>query len=911
MPGRELRDPMQVTDFPKSASLKAHKLLPRRKVLPDDMWISSYNTVERKHIEQEDFCKIELSEHIRSWIPEPPLFQASPSYRLPLTPPALSKEDEDTSVMEVADSKIDGVPANIGTRSPGLSTPVNQRSPPTPDMTPPRKQTKSANLTPPPTCRLPSSRAESFETAREQFSSDDESPRHESPSIPSPRQNWLHTARPSKVRDIGLGLGLESDHDDDRTPTVQTPQPLPEGLEYVTFNGTWGGGRDDVNYQSPSNEPTRVTLRKKLRNLQQRNGAKDSRSSPPYADDHTSSLQRGFSLRERVEKSRHSPASASTERFAEQIDWPMKDDDLDIDARLRQVDNRRFSQMSATSTIVSAMVVETPPQRRRTLRHTNKNPALRATSSPVKESNRSSFVSNDIQHRLVHRNTRITDQLNRRSMASDTSTSLSSGFPRASTETSPAAMIPERGSSLRSSATGGRRHSRNLSHNSTRQQLPNTTTVPDRDIGYFDLQIRRLRPMPAAMPSSSPSTSERIKDKDSPPAIPVRSSSLSAPTSRNVSRTTSLTSTSLQAHNAQKQTEMTLAPSSLRMKEHKNAQTETLGSSNVGDFSALGPQSALVTPFSMTSIHSSTPGTLEVNEATAVNIYPHNNKSILVVQQMARSESQQPEQDAVLIEKADVIFSEPATPTNVHRPKQLVDSPLRNPRQPPTPPAFTIIPPTPAILTPVLEKDAKLERPSSMSTNNGPFAMVRRALSARRYSESFVSPLTRSLSRRNTTTNRRPSVADQSDSKLHPFWRPRGFWEDLSDSESDFGTDGFLVSNTLGTPQKGVVSGPPTLSRRLGSFKFRRRSSHYRGIAIRRKRSSESMHSYEFIQPERKHLNIMPRLGYQVQFVGFAGLQDKFERRKARKEEGRRERERERLRSSIGAVIAQPDARVV
>ena len=53
----------------------------------------------------------------------------------------------------------------------------------------------------------------------------------------------------------------------------------------------------------------------------------------------------------------------------------------------------------------------------------------------------------------------------------------------------------------------------------------------------------------------------------------------------------------------------------------------------------------------------------------------------------------------------------------------------------------------------------------------------------------------------------------------------------------------------------------------------------------------------------------MPRLGYQVQFVGLSGLQDKFERRKVWREEDRRERERVRLRKSIGPVILQSSVR--
>ena len=46
----------------------------------------------------------------------------------------------------------------------------------------------------------------------------------------------------------------------------------------------------------------------------------------------------------------------------------------------------------------------------------------------------------------------------------------------------------------------------------------------------------------------------------------------------------------------------------------------------------------------------------------------------------------------------------------------------------------------------------------------------------------------------------------------------------------------------------------------------------------------------------------MPRLGYRVQFIGLKGLAEKMEKAKVRREEGRRERAREKLRGSIGVV---------
>ena len=87
----------------------------------------------------------------------------------------------------------------------------------------------------------------------------------------------------------------------------------------------------------------------------------------------------------------------------------------------------------------------------------------------------------------------------------------------------------------------------------------------------------------------------------------------------------------------------------------------------------------------------------------------------------------------------------------------------------------------------------------------------------------------------------------------------------------------------------------------------------YRSSAQRRRQSysdnyDNQYYDYEFVQPdrsaERPHGGmVIPRLGYQVQFVGFKGLQERMEKRKEKREEGKRERLREKLRGSIGVVI--------
>ena len=385
--------------------------------------------------------------------------------------------------------------------------------------------------------------------------------------------------------------------------------------------------------------------------------------------------------------------------------------------------------------------------------------------------------------------------------------------------------------------------------------------------------------------------------------------------------------------------------------ETPNAGIASPDEASNGDWSALRPRSSLVTPFSLRSARSSTPGTLEVNEATAISIYPHTNRSILVVQHAPRRNSQPAEHSAVIASNAKFAIP-PGTvqPPVIHEPRRLLDSPLQNPRSPPQPPDFKIIPPTPANVV----NDSSSDRQQVVSAEQTPKRRlsnrVKRAFSARRYSDAFVAPLTRSfsLSHRNTATGGRPaSIGLERDRNLHPLWRPRAFWDsksDESDSDSDFGNDGFLVGNSLGMPTEGVRTFDPprrraSLSNRLGSLRLLgrrrtisepqaykngfydgdvvprpsspRRLSGGRSLGLRHKttkfyRRSRDNASYEFIQPPHSPENIqegggngVPRLGYQVQFVGFKGLAEKV---KERREEARREKVRQRLKGSIDVL---------
>ncbi|KAK8198628.1 hypothetical protein M8818_006495 [Zalaria obscura] len=219
------------------------------------------------------------------------------------------------------------------------------------------------------------------------------------------------------------------------------------------------------------------------------------------------------------------------------------------------------------------------------------------------------------------------------------------------------------------------------------------------------------------------------------------------------------------------------------------------------------------TPMSFSQLSDRTDA-LEVSEATAISIYPHNNNSLLVVQQVARSNSNATTRKPTLAttnlptitnggsesdEQTPVqpIFSSaiiPSTPPARKVEMLQVDSPLKNPRAAPAPPAIKFIPPTPSE-----EADKQLQlvpykSPPDSHESTSPDRPVRRlslVQKARRYSESFVQPFlgrslsTKSRSRYATHRISRPDL-EQRDVNLHPFWRPRGFWDDFSSDSEDF-----------------------------------------------------------------------------------------------------------------------------
>jgi hypothetical protein len=122
-----------------------------------------------------------------------------------------------------------------------------------------------------------------------------------------------------------------------------------------------------------------------------------------------------------------------------------------------------------------------------------------------------------------------------------------------------------------------------------------------------------------------------------------------------------------------------------------------------------------------------------------------------------------------------------------------VDSPLENPRDPPVPPKINFIPPTPME---ELEKELVPGPPGPPERSDShPQRRLSVLQRARRYSDNLITPLfarasnnrTRYASESHGHTHRNPSVpsVNDEDGTLHPFWRPRGFWDGFEDGDSE------------------------------------------------------------------------------------------------------------------------------
>ena len=826
--------------------------------------------------------------------------------RLPPTPPTPPVTNGTLAEHEHEKQAVENTQVSSKVATP--VTPTIQQSPPTPDDTPPRE--RKLSLPRPFLATRPllatqtsliSTRAASFETAREEITSDDDCVFYgfeSSPSLPRTPTiyhrvtNGIHSAGPS-----GLGqspmLGqvhLEQVHNTEKARSATPIRNIEAQDDKVERESNpHQETKHAAAHEIGTNESRSTPQHPILDHATQNRSLLTDAPKPTMSEDTKAGMRRGTSLRDRLKAAeKHSP-SASTENFANIIGWTNtvggEDDEAD----------KRFSGISTMST-VSAMVFDSsPPSKRRgTLRKVTKNNSLRAVSSPLPAPKRvSANSSSDSPHRLMHKKARLSND-NRLSFGSEPSRSqsLSSSAVLPKPEIIKVAVIPERTSSLQSSSQSSRRHS--LSSHSARTHSKKGSENPQKPPSSW----QRKR--------TASGSAERGRQEEPTVVVPPRKSSLSAATSRSASRSNSISSEHYRSQRKKAETDLrktldqmesdrlvlslrtvqqpeqaegtpTRAPRHASQNSTGTAQTGTtttyLQSQSPGaaDWAALRPPSALQTPFSQPSYQSASP---EINEATAVNLFPHNNTSLQVIDSMITDESRAVKE----VGKSQYVKDDVA----------CTQSSLRNPRRPPQVPDFR-----PQVPPPTLQDGVN-------GHLSGRFGSLRKRPESKT-GDSFMKTLSRGLSLKNT----RSRIRTEDDGKLDHFWKPKGFWDDIKrdgdmHSEDDSDSDADLqqdrgVMNSLGLPQeRTVITGPMSLIRRISE---RRRQDRQRNLS-----SKSSTSSLAMLRASKK-LYRTHTFGMNLRFLGLRDVKDQLMYARYRKEEQRREQRRQELRGKIGNEI--------
>ncbi|UZP36013.1 hypothetical protein NXS19_003829 [Fusarium pseudograminearum] len=323
---------------------------------------------------------------------------------LPPTPPRHSRQPSDNSSGKTSSPAATDVslrtPQPSHLRSP--STPPNQKSPPTPDVTPPHHSTSRPKLLRPvasdragSNTTIGESQSGSFTTAREDpLSSEDEG---KSANTKNSRQNARHVSDTSTrvPRPDALASAL----------ALANFAPRSEGSSVSrSLGGDWGhndsdwGSVSEVEQEWDHNLQRMVTVKKRPEPLDVMRSS-PARRAKLIEPNKTTSTQaakavRGMPLHQRTE--------ALSTRGPSIRDIPLSA----ASSTVGSSDLRRMSvasNKSTVSTVVEAYLLDTTPKRQRTLRHVRKQTLLReptnASSVSTTDSLRSDRSQNDARMR--------------------------------------------------------------------------------------------------------------------------------------------------------------------------------------------------------------------------------------------------------------------------------------------------------------------------------------------------------------------------------------------------------------------------------------------------------------------------------------------------------------------------------
>lgn len=911
--------------------------------------------------------------HSDSSLPSSPLIPPFANHGhdagLPPTPPSRLNERDlqvnySSSIRAQSGSSLLGH-KNLASRT----TPPNTRSPPTPDTTPPLSSLIPRDNF----LRMPSSRAESFSTAREeQWSSDEE---HKSKN----EKFRVSSETGTRLEYIGrYGYKLDTQQDDSDSLTEHVPANPKSRKGFAESKRLSSDSLTELPDGEWNTDLMRnVTLRRR----------RPPRLTSPQKHDEDDRLKEREILPRLVrgssEEEEPGPTTPHLTEFGQTISWPKAPNQT----RIRDSDSRRLSDMSFNSnTVVEAVVMTSPPRPKRTLRHVSKNLSLRSDagssidSTPSPRSTRASFhLEEPPRRRLTHKRVSVSTTSPRSSGNTDMHMSgqplldstlkhdFEHNFLRAvaySTDYRERTLDPppalgsyhQRGASAghvpktRGPSEPIKYRMSSLHTKSTKVQSPVRVQFEE----LFQYSMRRvaseknceshptrlatqraLRQVDglAALPEPKfmrPSIDGQLKVK---PGSPTASELLHAfPSPGKSALKQTILSTSERSRSRP-----SIGASTAGSVRRVSFDRSTVGTYELArtslDHSHLHPDDSragrpLLTPFSETSDHQ-----LEISEATAVNLYPHNNDSLLVVQQLARSAELQ--STGAIIKNLLVqptLTVQPATPPTLSAEIVNVDSPLRHPRKPPHPPLQTpVIQISPA--TPAEELET-----SPFDEAEGRPGLPKRSLSLKdhaiQFSQTLMQPIfpkSKSFKRRSAHQKKRKNEPVEKANTLHPFWQPRGFWDEFSDSEDEFDEEedrlppggdtsdvvlprsvatrvldsvrnsgGFLIGDSLGVERVGSNKRRHHISLPVGLGK--RTSSHVlRSTSEGTLRSLKSLESLSRKSQQMKKWN--PK-NWRVHYVGVGGMRDAWKEKQASKR-------RQKLRDSIGVRYMVEDTPVV
>jgi hypothetical protein len=893
---------------------------------------------------------------------------------LPPTPPSNSNDTQDRT--SFSPPRVEAVQSSLTHKTSTSTTPLNQRKPPTPDATPPGSLNVPQLNSP---SGFSSTRAESFRTAREEPWSSDEEGHMANGNVTGP----VKTIRTHRSRDREPGLGLEFEREDeDTTPTQRTPKSIKsmnrrKTPPQILSNGLAANKLDHIPDREWDTSLMRnVTVRRKknyrVQPIEDENRISEREIVPQ--------LTAASSEEEELE-----PQTPSVGDFTPDRGWPGGI----MPRHIR--DDSSSNRLSTSSTVIEALIVASPSQSRRQLRHVSKNLSLRSEagsstgSSPITRSTRTSLGSRELStHSLHHKQASIADGRRRSSPVLSRPTftppkSLKHHRESASLADAFKHDGPQDRRVIRDSrAVSSTTMTSNLSGGSTRQRESSAPTImiaqtsPPRDRVSTGSRLSRVQFKEPAKepPNSLLADTSTVKTRVHSPTRSATQKAIQRTDSLNSQRKPKTSRGSLDA-TIPKSKSVSAEPPARRLDIDSGGQTlqpsppektlysrqsistveearrpsldrSTVGSSyentrlSVDHSTIRSDEHAMARHlFAQTTPFSQTSDTLEVSEATAVSIYPHNNNSLLVVEQTGRSSAPLSQLsasgDSTPVAIADhlpvneayppALMVQPATPPQMHASVPNVDSPLRNPRKPPQIPlqlpAIRVLPATPSAELEDSPLDVQEVSPMPLTRS---FSLKERA---RHYSDSFVRPIiARTTSLRHTYSSRPRSPYRQQDdeqrrSNLHPFWQPRGFWDEFSDSDSDFGepeegsarlppggdtsdvpeprggfarvldgfrgSGGFLIGNSMGLERHGSNNRRHYISVPAGKRSVVRKTSQ--GTLKSISSSSQSRSS------GKRH--VWRGLGLEFHYLGVSAMRIHLQEKK-------REKNRDKIRRSIG-----------